>query len=85
MKLLLVLTPLLLGILVSTIYCVKQVGARGLLWGLDVCQLWVPWFKFIGWRAIIPIFITLVGFLLSGALDAVIDLDVATDPGSTAP
>jgi hypothetical protein len=85
MKLLLVLTPLLLGILVSTIYCVKQVGARGLLWGLDVCQLWVPWFKLIGWRAIIPIFITLVGFLLSGALGAVIDLDVATDPGSTAP
>jgi hypothetical protein len=79
MKDLLVLTPLLLGILVSTIYCVKQVGARGLLWGLDVCQLWVPWFKFIGWRAIIPIFITLVGLLLTAALG------VAADPGSTAP
>lgn len=79
MKDFLVLTPLLLGILVSTIYCVKQVGSRGLLWTIDLGALGITWFKIIGWRAIIPIFITLVGLLLTAALD------VATDPGSTAP
>lgn len=84
MKLLLY-TPLLLGILVSTIYCVKQVGARGLLWTIDLGALGITWFKIIGWRAIIPIFITLVGLLLTAALGAVLDIDPASDPGSTAP
>jgi hypothetical protein len=79
------LTPFLLGLVVATIYCVKQVGARGLFWAFDFVALGVPMFKDIGWRAIIPIFISLVGLLLTVALGVVLDIDGATDPGSTAP
>lgn len=87
MKILLCLVPFIIGLLVSTIYCVKQVGSRGLLWTYDfiVMLFGITWFKDIGWRAIIPILISWVGLLLAGALGVMLDLDPASDPGSTAP
>lgn len=86
MKTLFVFTPFLLGLLVSTIYCVKFVGARGLLWApVFFTTVGLLWFKHIGWRTIIPIFISLVGVLLTMALGYMFDLDFATDPGSAAP
>lgn len=85
------LIPIFLVLLVSTIYCVKQVGSRGLFWAFDfiVMVLGITWFKVIGWRAIIPISISLVGVLvglpLAAAFGSVLDIDPASDPGSTAP